>query len=86
MDPPTLTNLTEEKRKKISEGLKLFIETELDIMTESCPNPSQPSTLYALDALVDIAQGRRYLDKDYNQKYCKRRNELMKRYSIAEGP
>lgn len=86
MEPLTLTNLTKEKRNKISEGLMLIIETELDIMSESCPAPYQVNSLYIFDTLIKIAYERKYLDKDFVEKYCKKRNELMNRYSQAEDP
>jgi len=83
--PQTLENLTKAQRQEISRGIKLFIQKELEIMEESGPNPTQPTTLYELDALIKIAQERDYIDEVFKRVYCNTRNKLMKRYSDAEG-
>lgn len=79
-----IETLTEANRNKISEGLMLFIETELNTALESCPNPYLESLLYNLDNIINIARKRGYLDKEYGEKYFEKRNRIMHRISLSE--
>jgi len=85
IQPLTIENLTEEQKQRISEGLKLYIQKELETMTESCPNSYRPEALYLLDSLMSIATKRGYIDNIFSGEYSKTRNELMERYSQSEN-